>query len=298
MNPVSSSRLTPILALLAVQLLFGFNYAASKVILERYPPAWWGAVRMVTAAILMFGTAFFVVPKKERRVDADFLKKSFIYSVFGMALCQFFFLAGIRLTTTTNSAIMNSMTPLFTLLFAALLGAERLTGRRVLSFALALIGAVVIRDFSEFKISSSTLVGDFLTLLNCASLALYFTLSRDFLKRHSTYWATAWMFLFASVVLFLIAIPELGSISKAPLDGRFIFAAGYNIVGATLLTYFLNAWTLTRVSPSLVSVFFYFQPVIAVLNAWVNLGERPGGRTWLAMALIFTGVGVGVVRRK
>jgi drug/metabolite transporter (DMT)-like permease len=298
MIPDSKAALLPILALFAVQLIFGFNYAAAKVVLEHYPPTVWGAVRLLICAVVMFGASGFLVPRERRVFDRPFLLKTALYGTIGMALTQYFFLMGLRHTTTVNAAIMNTLTPLFTLMIGILLGIERAGLRRWVGFFLAITGAVVIRDLSEFHFGSDTLIGDFFTLLNCISLASYFTLSQKFLKQNSPFWATAWMFLFGSIVLFLFSGSELPLLLQTGLDQRFLIAATYNVVFATLITYFLNAWTLTKVSPSLVAIFFYFQPVIAVFNGWFSLGESPTIRTFAAMGLIFGGLGLGVMRKK
>jgi drug/metabolite transporter (DMT)-like permease len=288
----------PILALLAVQLIFGFNYAAAKVVLEHYPPTIWGAVRLLICGLVMFVASGFLVPPEKRVYDMPFLLRTALYGAIGMALTQFFFLMGLRHTTTVNSSIMNTLTPLFTLMIGVLLGIEKATPARWIGFLLAITGAIVIRDLSEFRLGSDTLVGDLFTLLNCVSLASYFTLSQKFLKRNSPFWATAWMFLFGSIVLFLFSGSDLPLLFQGGLDQRFFKAAFYNVVFATLIAYFLNAWTLTKVSPSLVAIFFYFQPIIAVFNGWFSLGESPTPRTFAAMGLIFAGLGLGVVRKK
>jgi drug/metabolite transporter (DMT)-like permease len=297
MESTPGSRFLPIAALFAVQLIFGFNYAASKEILLHFAPTLWGAIRLMLSASLMFATAHWIVPRDLRRVDRDFLKKTCFFGVVGISLSQLFFLVGLQHTTTANSAIMNSVTPLLTLLVGVLAGAERFTPIRGLSFCLALAGIFSIRDLSEFRLSSETFVGDLATLANCLMLAIFFTWSRDFLRKNSTYWATAWMFLFGSIVLALVSLADFHLPELATLDRRFYTSASYNILFATLITYFLNSWTLTKVSPSLVALFFYFQPVIAVLTGWWLLGETPTPRTFLAMGLIFSGLGIGVVKR-
>jgi drug/metabolite transporter (DMT)-like permease len=216
----------------------------------------------------------------------------------GLALNQAFFLLGLQYSTTTNSAILNSLIPLFTLAFAILKGSDRFSPIQGLSFLLAVAGAVVIRDPSEFRVTSDTFKGDFFTLLNCACLALFFTLSQKFLKRNSPLWSTAWMFLFGSLVLFSLCPQDWPRMIPTVITPQFLLAGFYNIVFATMVAYYLNSWTLTQVSPSLVAMFIYFQPVIAVWNGWYNLGETVGTRTWIAMALIFVGVGMGSFRRK
>jgi drug/metabolite transporter (DMT)-like permease len=297
MTNLRLARALPIIALVVVQFIYGFNYAAAKVILASYPPILWGAERMLIAAVLMFGIAWGVLPKSRRVLNREFILFTLLLGTVGLALNQAFFLMGLKYSTTTNSAILNSMVPLFTLFFAILMGSEKFTWVRALSFLMAVSGAFVIHDFNDFQITSDTFKGDLLTLLNCACLALFFTLSQKFLKKHSPVWATAWMFLFASAVLFAMAYPDWGHWVPDSLGPHFGVAAFYNIVFATMLAYFLNSWTLTKVSPSLVAVFVYFQPVIAVFNAWLSLGESPNLRTYLAMLLIFTGVGIGARRK-
>ena len=292
-----NARLVPVAALILVQLIFGFNYAATKVILVEYPPILWAGIRLMIAAVLMFAASFVLVPKEKRVLTADFLKQTFFYGFVGITLALVLFLYGIKYTTTTNAAILNTLTPIYTLAFGILAGEERFTKQRGFGFLLAVLGALVIRQFEDFQITSDTFKGDVATVFNCVFLALFFVISRKFLKQNSPFWATAWMFLFGGIELMAISVNDWGHILPAHVSGTLFFAIFYNIVLATMVTYFLNSWTLTKVNPSSVAIFIYFQPVIAVLNAWLGGGELPTLRVVIAMSLIFAGVGVGVVKK-
>jgi drug/metabolite transporter (DMT)-like permease len=298
MSDKKSGTPLALFALLSVQLIFGFNYAASKLILGVFPPVLWAAVRMTVAAILMFAFSFWLVPKDLRRVDREFLTKTFIFSLFGIAFSQAFFMLGLRYTTTSNAAVLNTLTPIFTLFFSILARKEKFTLWRGLGFAVAVCGVLILKPVDEFSMNGNTWKGDLYTLLNCASLALFFILSRDFLRRNSPFWATAWMFLWGSLLLTLASLPQIESvIPKESLTTPLWLAIGYNILLGTILTYFLNSWTLTKVNPSVVALFFYLQPVIAVFNGWFSLGETPTNRILLAMSCIFVGVGIGSLKR-
>jgi drug/metabolite transporter (DMT)-like permease len=123
-------------------------------------------------------------------------------------------------------------------------------------------------------------------------------MSRDFMRRNSPFWATAWMFLYGSVLLTLASLPQMNADSfPTEMSSGLWTAILYNILLGTILTYFLNSWTLTKVNPSVVTLFFYLQPVIGVLNGWFSLGEIPTERTWFAMFCIFLGVGIGALRK-
>ena len=285
------------MALILVQLIFGFNYAVSKTILVEYPPILWAGLRLAVAAVLMFAVSFAIVPKDQRRTDPEFIKRVFLYGLLGITINQAFFLVGLKYTTTTNSAILNSMTPVFTLVIGIIAGAEILTARKCFGFLLAVTGAIVIRRFEDFQLTSDTFKGDLFTLMNALSLAIFFIISRKFLKQNSPFWATAWMFLFGSIELLAFSVGDLHRAIPEHMSTLLGLAIFYNIVLATMLNYFLNSWTITKVSPSTVAVFFYFQPVIAVVTAWWVGGEIPTIRVIVAMCLIFSGVAVGVIRK-
>lgn len=293
-----SSVKTAYIALLLVQLIFGFNYAASRVILDQYPPVFWGGVRMVIAGLLMFGISFFVVPKEARRFDREFFARTFFYGVFGLGLNQAFFMLGIFKTTTANAAILNTMTPIFTLLFAIIAKKELFTVRRGLGFLIAIMGAVVIRRFEDFQLSSDTFQGDIYTVLNCIALALFFTLSRDFLRKVNPFWATAWMFLFGGAALILATPGDWQHLVPQNVHSTFVWAVLYNIIAASIITYFLNSWSLTKVNASSVAIFIYLQPVVAVVNGFFTYGEQITPRIAIAMICIFIGVGLGVMKKK
>jgi drug/metabolite transporter (DMT)-like permease len=293
----SKSAAFPIVGLILVQVLFGFNYAAMKVILEQFPPVLWGAIRMFLAAAIMFAFAFFILPKEQRKIDGDFLKKTFFFGLIGVAMNTAFFQLGLEYTTASNSAILNTLTPIFTLLFAILARQERFTIFRGAGFLVAVMGVLVLNNVESLDLSGPTMKGDIYTILNCITLALLFTLSRDFLKKHSPFWATAWMFLFGSLMLFAVSFQDFSKMIPSHVDGRLGLAVLYNVVGATILTFFLNLWSLTKVNPSLVGLFIYLQPVVAVFNSWYTFGEVPSARMTIAMTCIFIGVGLGVIKK-
>ena len=58
----------------------------------------------------------------------------------------------------------------------------------------------------------------------------------------------------------------------------------------TVVAYYLNAWALTHVSPSLVAIYIYLQPLIAFGLAPLLLGESWNWRTIVAAIMIFGGV--------
>ena len=70
------------------------------------------------------------------------------------------------------------------------------------------------------------------------------------------------------------------------------------IVFPTILSYYLNAWALARVEPSIVAIYVYLQPLIGFFSAVIFLGEKLSFRPVAAMILIFIGVYLVIRRRR
>jgi drug/metabolite transporter (DMT)-like permease len=75
------------------------------------------------------------------------------------------------------------------------------------------------------------------------------------------------------------------------LDPGLYLWLAYMVVFPTTVTYFLNLWSLRRVSPTLVTSFIYLQPLFTTAVAPLVLeGESLTLRVALAGAGIFSGV--------
>src|SRR5262249_33044935 len=144
-----------IAALLAVQVLFGAGYVVSKVLVGVFPPLVWASIRIIVSAALMMG--FAIGSGRKHPTDG---RKFFIpligYALLGMIINQSSFLVGLKYTTSTNSAVLNTLIPIFTLLIVTVRGQEPATSRRVVGFFLSLVGVLVIRHVENFSFSDST----------------------------------------------------------------------------------------------------------------------------------------------
>lgn len=297
MKSAQSKSIQVSLALLTVQVLFGVNYVISKSLVEAFPPLIWASLRVVVSSFFLFFIAYFS-GQKHPKPDRRFFVPVMIYSILGITLNQSAFLVGLRYTTATNSAILNTLIPLFTLIFVTALGQERLTQKRVLGFLLAMIGVLIIRKVETFSLSDQNFLGDFLTIFNCFSCGLFFALSKKFFETYRSLWSTFWLFSFGSIGLTFLSAYQWNQFQVPPLDSKIIGAMIFSIFGSTLLAYVLNLWALARTRSSSVALYIYLQPILASSLAWVTLGETPTLRTAISCLFIFGGVGLASFSRR
>ena len=289
MNSSGTPRFQIFGALVLVQILFGINYVTSKVIVGVLPPLAWDSLRVAITAILLLGIAL-GAGKKCQPLKFEYLGPLSLYALLGIVINLGAFLTGLQYTTASNSAILNTLVPIFTLIIVTLKGQEPLSKNRVLGFLFAFLGVLVIRRVENFSLSDQTLLGDSLTLVNCISLSLFLVLSKNFVQKYDSIWTTTWLFILGSVGLGLLSIPSWTHFHFPPFNFTLIACMAYSIIGSTLVAYFLNLWALARVKSSIVALCIYLQPVVASLLAWAWFGEIITSRTLIASALIFTGI--------
>jgi drug/metabolite transporter (DMT)-like permease len=273
-------------ALLAIQLLFGLHYPLAKLLLLEISPRAWALVRVGAAALLLL--AAMLVWRRPFPRDRAVWARLALYSVFGVVINQLCFVEGLARTSASHSAVLNTTIPVWTLLFAVLLGGERLRARQLLPFGLALAGITLV--LGQEASAGTARWGDLLTLVNALSYGLFLALSKRVLDATNTLAATTLLFLFGGLGLLAPCLPALLALEPAQVSawswGLGLFIVVFPTVGAYLLTF----WALARAESTVVAFFVFLQPVIAGTLAWVLLGERPDREFLLGALLIFVAV--------
>jgi len=278
-----------IAALILVQVLFGVNYVVSKEVVTHFPPLMWASTRIIISSLLLLGAALLL-----KRPHPKWTRKFFVpligFALLGTIINQASFLVGLKHTTATNSAVLNTLIPVFTLLIVTVRGEESTTPRKVAGFLSALVGVLFMRRVEEFSLGNTTFVGDLLMIVNCLSFGFFLALGKRFLERNDRLWTTIWMFIYGSFGLTALAIPDWSRFTFPAMTPLLAACAVFAIVGGTLGTYGLQNWALAYARSSHVALFIYIQPPIASALAWAWKGEAPTPRIVAASLLIFAGI--------
>jgi drug/metabolite transporter (DMT)-like permease len=292
--PLKSQSLKPHGALVAVQLIFGTWPIVGKIALRSLP-----ATGLVTFRIVGATIAFLLIRRVtgSKRIErrSDYARLGF-YSLLGVVLNQFLFVKGLELSTVINAALLGTTIPIFTLLFSVLLGYERGSWRVGVGLLLAAGGVLYLINPAQANFSRETNIGNVILILNSMAYGAYIAISQKMIKRYGALTVLTWLFIFGSVATLPIGGYHLSRISLSAVPASVWFAMLYIIIVPTVAAYYLNAWALGRVAPSVVAIYIYLQPLIAFAVAPFILGESLTSRTWLAAALIFAGVATVTVR--
>lgn len=291
---IKDREFAPHLALFAVQLMFGTWPIIGKVALRSMSSTSLVALRLVGAAV-----AFMLLQVKLghlRKIPRRDLAWLVMCSLLGVTLNQLLFIKGLALTTVINATLLGTTIPVFTLVVSIAFGYDKISVRRTLGIVLAASGVIYLVDPLRADFSAQTNTGNLLIVTNCFLYGAYIALSKDLFKRYGALNVITWMFCIGSLAILPFGVYALSGDKLQTVSASVWLAVLYIILVPTLAAYYLNAWALTRVSPSTVATYVYLQPLIAFgLAPWI-LGERFNSRILIASLLIFAGVGV-VTRR-
>lgn len=284
----SSSLVLVYSALFIVQILFGINFVASKIIVGKIDPVHWALIRFVVSGLVLVVASLIKQKGKSGKGLNYFLKINWLCFL-AFTIGQVALLKGIKLTTSINTSIITSSIPIWTLVMVILKKQETFSLKRGAGFLVSFIGVLIIRGIDDFSLSNETFIGDLLVLIGAMSSGFFIANSRKFLNENNHWWASSWMFLFATCQIGLVAMVEAKPMPIPTMTTELVVSMVFSAIGATLLTYFLSNWALTKVASGNVALFIYLQPIVATIVAWGYLGEVVTAQTILSGILIIVG---------
>ena len=249
-------------ALFLVQIIFGLHYLTTSLIVERIDAFEWTAVRILFAGFFMVMIYRRSILNFPRGKEWYFL---ILLSLLGIVLNTALFTKGLELTTPAHASLISCMIPVMTLVFAWLLGQEKMTRYKSLSLLTAMSGALILLGIDDLDIRSDLFIGDVLIFINFSCFGLFLVLSKSVINHHSP-------------IGLSVLVMSIGSVLLLPLSTKNILfshdiwfaqpwwiwgAAFYSIFFATVVTYSLNYYAMSYVDSSKVALFIYFQPVVA-----------------------------------
>ena len=96
------------------------------------------------------------------------------------------------------------------------------------------------------------------------------------------------LFGFVPLVAVAVLVPERSIEWSAP----FVVALTYNAIGGMAVATLLWLYILQRLPATISGLSSLIVPVIGILAAWLQLGERPGVAESIGIVLILIGLGV------
>ena len=249
------------------------------------------SLRVLGGAILFWLTSLFTPRETISRKHIALLCLAAVFGLVGNQCC---FTIGLSLTSPVNAGIVTTTMPISALLLSALILKEPITLRKALGVALGCCGAVLLVMTSVRTAAGATGMGDLRGDLLCfaaqISYTIYLTVFGWLAKCYSIFTVNKWMFLSATCIVWPFTAQHVWQTPWSTLSTVTLAEIAYVVVGGTFLAYILMIRGQQVLRPTVVSMYNYVQPIVAVIVSIV-LGLAVFTLTHaLAVALIFSGV--------
>ena len=272
--------------------IFGVNIIVCKDLTSSglISPITLFCMRSIGAGSLFWILSAFLKPEKVERRDYP---KIFRASIFGFFLTQLTFLMAIPNITPMNCSILSSMSPIYTMLIAAVAVREPITlkkaGGVILSF-LGIIYLILNSVNNSGSIIETTPMGVFLIVMNSLCFSLYLGIFKPIITKYSVVTFMKWIFLFSFLMSFPMSARELFSLDYSAIPASNLWELSFLVVCATFVTYFLIPVGQKRIRPTLVSMYSYVQPIIAICISIAIGMDTLSWRKIVAIITVFSGV--------
>ena len=231
-----------------------------------------------------------MVRRKQEKVSRKVLLKLFVASLLSIVLNQMLFTAGIAYTSPVNATIVATMLPIIAMIMSAFVIKERITMAKVMGLIIGFAGALLLVLDGGKGSYNGGLTGDLMCFTAQVCVAIYMVVFSDIIHKYSVFTLMKWMFLFSAIVVTPLTWGYTSAIDYAALPavawGELLFI----VFCGTFLSYICFTYGQQVLTPTIVGMYNYVQPVVAsILAVMMGVGMF-GLRELIAMALVFGGV--------
>jgi drug/metabolite transporter (DMT)-like permease len=280
-----STRARSIVALVAVNVIWGTTFVATKPMLDRVPPLTTASVRFAIALLVLLP---FVLRGGGRIPLGRGPLVMGLTGGFLVYLCQN---TGLLFTSAANGSLIHGGIPALTALLAMAVLGERLGGRRAAGIALSLAGVAAVVLFGGGGQAGLAVVGDTLILASALALAGYIAAARAFFPTQERVLdSVAGTACYGLLFLVPASAVEIAMVGMPHPSGGDVIRLFYMGVFASALAFALWGYGLRHIEAGQAAIFANLTPLVGVAVAAVLLGEAITPLQVAGGALILGGV--------
>jgi len=259
-----TKKINQIIILIILGLIWGSSFILMKKGLNSYPPIEITLYRIFIVFIVFFPLGirdFFIIQKKTALI-------LLLSAIIGSVIPYFLFIKAQTKIDSSLNGILNSITPLFTLIFGILLFKEKTNLKALIGVILGLIGAsgLIILSKGDAPWKGSYLYA-ILPVIGSGCYALNINLIKNYLKDIPALKITSWSFIFigpiAGLILFFYTDFTTHLLTKDENYINFLYINILGVLGSGFAFWLFNL-LIKETSSVFASTVTYLIPIIAI----------------------------------
>lgn len=264
-------------------VLWSSAFPGIKAALLEYCPGHLLLLRFMIASAVLGIVAFIIRMPLPRLWDIPGI---FALGAVGIAIYQAGLTFGQQTVSSGAAALIVALTPLFVALFAVVFLREQLSLSGLGGAATGFFGIALITLGEPGQLSFGG--GVPLILVATVATSLYFVFQKPFLKRYSPLQVTSWSIWAGTAILFVFSPGILDSVSHASAAATATVI--YLALFPGLAAYLTRTYALARAPASILGNAIYLEPPVAMIVAFLWLGEWPTAHSVIGGVITLAGV--------
>ena len=284
-----SKKINQILTLCVLGAIWGSSFILMKKALTTYSPIEITLYRIFIVFLVFFPLgikSFFKIKKKTGYI-------LLLSAIIGSVIPYFLFIKAQTKIDSSLNGILNSITPLFTLLFGVIIFKQKTNFRAVIGVVVGLIGATSLIFLSTGgDFFSNSILYALFPVLGSACYALNINIIKTYLQEIPALKITSWSFIFigpiAGFLLFSQTDFANNLANNDPNYLNFLFINILGILGSGLAFWVFNL-LIKETSSVFASSVTYLIPIVAIFWGVID-GESFGIVQFYLCLVIFCGI--------
>jgi drug/metabolite transporter (DMT)-like permease len=278
-----------VFAIVALALVWGYNWVVIKVATGGASPFALVAIRMVLGSAALFAISALA----RRPLKSPPIGPTALIGLFQVGIMTTFQTLALSTGGAGKTTLLVYTFPFWIALLSIALLDERLTRVRIIAIVIAAAGLGCVLFPLDF---GHDVVSKVFALASALSWAFGAVFTKRFRAQHDVDLLpfTAWQMTYGAIPIVIIALVVPGG--YVHFTPSFLAALAYIVIPGTALAFWLWFFIMERLSATGAGIASLLTPVISVLAAWIQLHEQPGvpeliGMTLIVAALVINSVG-------
>lgn len=277
------------IALALVSFFWGTTYVAARVGAQQMPGFFIAGVRQFLSGILL--VSFFLM-RGFRFPGIEEMKRISLQGIFLLCIANGLLTWAMQYISGGLAAIIVALVPLFIAVFSvALSHCTKISRMMLAGLVIGFAGVLLIfSDYMGEMQNRNFIFGVVLALISVLSWSFGTVYTSKQKSSVGILFNVGLQMLIAGVIMLIVCAFTGNYVNLVEADRQSWLAILYLVVFGSLIAYSAYVFAISKLPPTLVSVYAYINPVVAVGLGWLLLSEKMNLIMGLGMAITLGGV--------